>query len=136
IVTFDSSKFFELQGGPLQFAAGLERREESSAYINDEFVKSGRSEGAPQPDAVGGFDVVEGFVEVNAPLLRDVRGAHRLSVDAAYRYADYSTVGGTDAWKLGLIYAPVRDVTFRGTYAQAVRAPNITEAFLPATASF
>lgn len=136
IVTFDSSKFFELQGGPLQFAAGLEHREESSAFINDEFVKSGRSESAPQPDATGGFDVSEAFIEVNVPLLRDAPMAYRLSFDAAYRYADYSTVGGAEAWKAGLIYAPIKDITFRGTYARAVRAPNITEAFLPATSGF
>lgn len=136
IVTFDSSKFFSLPGGPLQFAAGLEHREETSKSINDEFVKSGRSESAPQPDAFGGFDVSEGFIEVNAPILRDAPGAYRLSFDAAYRYADYSTVGGAEAWKAGLIYAPIRDITFRGTYARAVRAPNITEAFLPRTAGF
>lgn len=136
IVTFDSSKFFNLQGGPLQFAAGVERREEESSNLNDPFVQSGRSESAPQPDAVGGFDVIEGFVEMNVPLLRDARFAHRLSFDAAYRYADYSTVGGTEAWKAGLVYAPIRDITFRGTYARAVRAPNITEAFLPPTSGF
>ena len=33
-------------------------------------------------------------------------------------------------------YAPIRDLTFRGTYSKATRAPNITEAFLPATPGF
>lgn len=136
VFSFDTSKFFNLQGGPVQFAGGFEYREETSANINDEFVKSGRSESAPQPDASGGFEVAEAFLEFNAPLLSDVTGAYRLSVDGAYRYADYSTVGGAEAWKVGLLYAPIRDITLRGTYSRAVRAPNITEAFLPSTAGF
>jgi iron complex outermembrane recepter protein len=135
-IGFDSSRFLNLPGGPIDMVLGFEYREETSANINDAFVKSGLSETAPQPDAFGGFDVSEGFVEVNVPILADMPFAHRLSVDAAYRYADYSTVGGVEAWKVGLLYAPVRDVAFRGTYSEAVRAPNITEAFLPATSGF
>lgn len=136
IVNFDTSKFFELPGGPIGFAGGIEYRQETSANINDEFVKSGLSETAPQPDAFGGFHVFEVFGEFNAPILADAPFAYRLSVNGAYRYADYSTVGGAEAWSVGAIYAPVRDITFRGTFSSAVRAPNITEAFLPATAGF
>ena len=136
LFNFDTSKFFNLPGGPLAFAGGFEYRKETSENINDPFVKSGLSETAPQPDAYGEFDVTEGFLEFNAPLLADAPFAYRLSIDGAYRYADYSTVGGAEAWKVGGVYAPVRDITFRGTYSRAVRAPNITEAFLPATAGF
>ncbi len=136
LFNFDTSKFFTLPGGPLAFAGGFEYRKETSENINDPFVKSGLSETAAQPDAYGEFDVTEGFLEFNAPLLADKPFAYRLSIDGAYRYADYSTVGGAEAWKVGGIYAPVRDVTFRGTYSRAVRAPNITEAFLPATSGF
>ena len=136
LFNFDTSKFFSLPGGPLAFAGGFEYRKETSENINDPFVKSGLSETAPQPDAYGEFDVTEGFLEFNAPLLADAPFAYRLSIDGAYRYADYSTVGAAEAWKVGGVYAPVRDITFRGTYSRAVRAPNITEAFLPATAGF
>jgi len=136
LFNFDTSKFFNLQGGPVAFAGGFEYRKETSENINDPFVKSGLSDTAPQPDAYGEFDVTEGFLEFNAPLLADLPWAYRLSIDGAYRYADYSTVGGAEAWKVGAIYAPVRDITFRGTYSRAVRAPNITEAFLPSSAGF
>ena len=136
LFNFNTAKFFNLPGGPLAFAGGFEYRKETSENINDPFVKSGLSETAPQPDAYGEFDVTEGFLEFNAPLLADKPFAYRLSIDGAYRYADYSTIGGAEAWKVGAIYAPVRDVTLRGTYSRAVRAPNITEAFLPATATF
>jgi len=136
IVSFDTAKFFNLQGGPIGLAGGFEYREETSENINDPLVKSGVTENAPQPDAFGGFEVTEGFVEFNAPILADLPWAYRFSIDGAYRYADYSTVGAAEAWKVGGIYAPIRDISFRGTYSKAVRAPNITEAFLPATAGF
>ena len=133
---FDTDRFLNLPGGPIAFAGGLEWREERSENINDAFVKSGLTETAPQPDATGGFDVTEAFVEFNAPILSGARFAHRLSVDGAVRIADYSTIGRAEAWKLGAIWAPVADLSFRGTYSEAVRAPNITEAFLPPTATF
>ncbi|WP_084175612.1 TonB-dependent receptor plug domain-containing protein [Brevundimonas bacteroides] len=136
VFNFDTSKFFNLQGGPIGIAGGFEYREETSENINDPLVQSGITENAPQPDAFGQFDVTEGFIEFNAPILADLPFAYRLSLDGAYRYADYSTVGGAEAWKVGAIYAPIRDISFRGTYSRAVRAPNITEAFLPATAGF
>lgn len=136
VFSFDTERFLNLPGGPIGIAGGFEYREETSANINDAFVKTGLSESAPQPDAIGGFDVSEYFAEVNLPLLADMRFAHRLSVDAAYRFADYSHAGEAEAWKVGFLYAPVRDVSFRGTYGKAVRAPNITEAFLPNTAGF
>lgn len=136
VFSFDTERFLNLPGGAIGVAGGFEYREETSANINDAFVKTGLSESAPQPDATGGFDVSEYFVEVNAPLLADMPFAYRLSVDGAYRMADYSHAGEAEAWKVGFLYAPVRDVSFRGTYGKAVRAPNITEAFLPNTAGF
>ncbi|WP_171981973.1 TonB-dependent siderophore receptor [Brevundimonas sp. LM2] len=136
LFNFDTAKFFSLQGGPIGFAGGFEYRKETSENINDPLVASGITDSAAQPDAFGEFDVTEGFVEFNAPLLADLPFAYRLSVDGAYRYADYSTVGGAEAWKVGGLYAPIRDISFRGTYSKAVRAPNITEAFLPASAGF
>jgi iron complex outermembrane receptor protein len=133
---FDTERFLTLPGGAIAFAGGVEHREESSANINDAFVQSGLSETAPQPDAVGGFKVSEGFIETSIPLLADTTLAERLTIDGAYRYADYSHAGIARAWKVGGFWAPINDLAFRGTYAIAVRAPNITEAFLPPTAAF
>jgi outer membrane receptor protein involved in Fe transport len=73
---------------------------------------------------------------VNLPLLKDARFAQLLSFGAAIRASDYSTVGQTSTWKVDAVYAPVRSVSFRGTYAQAVRAPNIAELFSPETTTF
>ncbi len=76
------------------------------------------------------------FGEVNVPLLANMRFADLLSFGAAARVSDYSTVGSTRTWKFDGIYAPIRDIRFRGSYSQAVRAPNIGELFLPTTGMF
>lgn len=132
----DSSNFFSLQGGPVDVAFGFEWREETSATTTDAFTQAGLSGSAATPDSYGEYDVTEGFVEVNLPLLAGLTGIEELTVDAAYRTADYSHVGSTDAWKLGLMYAPIEDVRLRGTIGQAVRAPNITETFSPISPGF
>jgi outer membrane receptor protein involved in Fe transport len=133
---FDTERFFKLQGGGIGFAGGFEYRKEESENINDPFVQSGITETAPQPDATGGFNVKEVFAEFDAPILKDKPFAYRLSIDGAVRYADYSHAGDATSYKVGGIWAPAKELTFRGTYSRAVRAPNITEAFLPATAGF
>ncbi len=85
----------------------------------------------PVTPAAGSFDVKELFAEVNVPVLKEAKYADRLSFGAAFRASDYSTVGQTNSWKLDTVYAPIRSVTLRATYAQAVRAPNIAELFSP-----
>ncbi|RYD61776.1 MAG: TonB-dependent receptor, partial [Sphingomonadales bacterium] len=56
--------------------------------------------------------------------------------NAALRLSDYSTVGKTTTYAFSGIYAPVADIRFRGTYSQAVRAPNITELFSPVNGTY
>lgn len=132
----DSAAFFELPGGPIDVAFGFEWREETSGTKVDAFTQAGLSGSAASPDTYGEYDVTEGFVEVNLPLLAGLTGIEELSVDMAYRTADYSHSGSADAWKIGLMYAPIQDLRLRGTIGQAVRAPNITEAFSPVSPGF
>jgi len=74
--------------------------------------------------------VFEGFVEASLPLLSGRFLAEELTLDAAYRTADYTHSGSADAWKVGAIWAPFGQLSLRATYSEAVRAPNIEEAFL------
>ena len=84
----------------------------------------------------GEFDVTDLFVEVAVPLLADLPLAQELTVDGAFRYADYSTIGGAETWKLGGIWTPIDDISFRATVSQAIRAPNINELFSPLQPAF
>ncbi|MEL7297901.1 MAG: TonB-dependent receptor, partial [Pseudomonadota bacterium] len=82
---------------------------------------------------VGEYDVADVFFEASAPLLVGRTFAEELTVDAAVRFADYSTIGDATTWKTSISYAPVSDIRFRATLSEAVRAPNITELFAPTT---
>jgi len=76
----------------------------------------------------GAVKVTDLFMEGRLPIVQDKPGFQSLSFDTAYRYSDYGDVT-TDTYKLGLEWAPVEDVRFRGSYQRAVRAANIVELF-------
>ncbi len=84
----------------------------------------------------GSYDVIEIFGEIGTTLLRDIPLIHEFRFEGAARFSSYSTVGGVFTYAANGIWAPVRDLRLRGTYARAVRAPNITELFAPPQAAF
>jgi iron complex outermembrane receptor protein len=132
----DFGSHLELPGGSIGFAVGAEYRRETSASNPAQEIVDGLTWVGPITPSDGSFDVKELFAEVNLPVLVDAPYASRLSFGGAFRASDYSTVGQTNSWKVDAVYAPVEAVTFRGTYAQAVRAPNIAELFSPRSSEF
>ena len=122
--TGDTNRFANLPGGPVYFAGGVEYRDESAAFDWDTLEELGAF-GAPASDSSASFDVSEVFAEVSVPVL------DTLTLDGAIRYADYSHAGGATAWKVSGNFTPVERFGIRGTYSEAVRAPNLTEAFSP-----
>lgn len=136
-VNGDFGALFELPGGPVGFAFGAEYRKEKSTDTPDQLIQDGafRDFAAVAPSS-GKFDVKEVFAELNVPILAEMPFAELLSASAAIRVSDYSTIGTTTTWKLDAIYAPIADVRFRGSYSQAVRAPNIGELFQPNSGTF
>ena len=135
-LTGDMGSVLALPGGPIGFAVGAEYRRESSESDPADEIRDGLTWVGPISESSGRFDVKEIFAEINVPVLRDAPYANRLSFGAAFRASDYSTVGKTNSWKLDGLYSPVRSLTFRATYAQAVRAPNISELFSPDSTTF
>lgn len=141
-VSGDTEGFFSLPGGPVGFALGVEyRKEDAKSYASNEELL-GASLGydvtwlGQGSNLVGGFDVKEIFGEVSLPLLADLPFVQALTLDGAYRYSDYSTAGGTEAYKVGLLWEMNDSVFLRGTTARSVRAPNISELFLPLSQTF
>jgi len=132
----DFGSTMELPGGSIGFAFGAEYRRETSDSDPAQEIQDGLTWVGPIAPTPGSFDVKEVFAEINLPVLVNAPFANRLSFGAAVRASDYSTVGSTNSWKVDAVYAPVRSVTFRATYAQAVRAPNIAELFSPESTSF
>ena len=127
---------FSLWGSPIAVAFGGEYRRESSSEVFDPFTQAGLSAGNQITNTKGKFNVKEGFAEIVAPIVEDRPFLHYLGVEAAARYADYSTVGSVWSWKVGGTWAPVSDIRFRAVYSRATRAPNIGELFSSLSQTF
>ncbi len=133
----DTGAFFNLPGGPVGFAAGFEYRKETSDFRPSQYSMDGALiDNSPSQPEKGSFDVKELFGEIRLPILSKMPLAYDLSLGGAIRVSDYSTVGTTTTWNVNGTYAPVRDVTFRGTYSRSVRAPNISELYAPQNGTF
>ena len=117
----------------LQFNIGAEWREEKADFLPDAASQAGNAAGSggPTPPISGQFRVREVFTEARLPLANHITGADDLSLEGGYRYSKYSEGFNTNTYKVGLEWAPVRDLRFRGSYQRAVRAPNIGELFTP-----
>jgi iron complex outermembrane recepter protein len=125
-----------LWAAPIGFAVGAEYRWEKSESTPDTINTTFDTFGNQLFPSVGSFDVKEAFAEVRIPIAADRPFFHDLTLNGAVRVSEYSTVGTTWTYQVGGVFAPVRDIRFRGTYSQAVRAPNIGELFGPAQQTF
>jgi outer membrane receptor protein involved in Fe transport len=122
---------FDLPNGPLGVALGGEYHREKISAIYDPFTQSGYSSQQLSGNEVGRYNSKEAFVELNAPIFGRHPFVYELSLEAAARYSDYSTVGSVWSYKYGGTYAPTPDIRFRSVYARAVRAPNLNELYSP-----
>jgi len=137
-VSGDSSDLFELPGGPVRFVVGGEYRREEAFQLADPLSRAGATffNAFPTFDPPP-FEVIEGFGELELPILRDVPFAQELTVTGAARYSDYNTSAGTTfAWNVNGTWAPVSDLRFRANFSRAVRVPTIGDLFTPPTQSF
>lgn len=124
-----SGTLFKGWAGPIRFATGGEYRSEKIVLTTDSLSPTGAFLlGNPNPWN-GKYNVKEGFVEVIAPLAKDLPLIRDLELNAAGRITDYSTSGQVSTWKLGLSYKPVDDLRLRGTRSRDIRAPNLSELY-------
>jgi len=131
-----NSALFSLPAGDVGFAGGVEYRKEQSQENTDPLSALGLTFLNAIPSRGGEYDVKEAFVETTVPLLADLPGVNRLALDLAGRYSDYSTIGETKTWNIGLDWEIISSLRFRGTLAKAVRAPSIGELFNPQSQNF
>lgn len=137
-VAVTNSNLFDLGAGGVGVAFGAEWRKESGRTDPDQNLASGNVAGFnPGAPTGGNYNVTEFFAEVNVPLLADRPFAHRLELNGAARYSNYSNaVENVFTWAAGAIYEPVRGVGIRGQYQRAIRGPSVYELFLGQTVSF
>jgi outer membrane receptor protein involved in Fe transport len=117
----------------LKLVFGTEYRQETIQFLPDaELLQADLAGlGSPTIGYAGGFHVWEGFTEARLPLVRNAPGFQVLDLDGSYRYSSYTSGFNTNTYAVGLTWAPVKDIRFRGSYNQAVRAPNAAELSKP-----
>jgi len=109
---------------PVGVVLGVEYRKDESIFRPDTFLSSGDVLGfnAGNPTE-GSYDSTEIFGEASVPL------TDQIEAWGAYRYSDYSNIGGVSSFATALSYSPTDRARFRLGYQQAVRAPNVAELF-------
>ncbi|WP_293977087.1 TonB-dependent receptor [Sphingomonas sp.] len=116
----------------VSIAFGTEYRSTHSQYIPDSAVASGDALGlGVGKPTKGGYNVKEAFAELRVPLVANRPGVYRLELTGAGRYSHYSleAVRGTWTFGGGVEYSPFRQITLRGQYSRAVRAPSVAELY-------
>jgi outer membrane receptor protein involved in Fe transport len=122
-----------LPAGKVAVAFGGEYRHEEGGIIASRTDNGGATTAWGAGNFVpyqGQYNVKEGFLEVDAPLLKD-QYVQSLNLNAAGRFTDYSTSGAVQTWKLGLTSQVNDDVRLRTTWSLDIRAPIISELFAP-----
>ncbi|HEY2028926.1 MAG TPA: TonB-dependent receptor [Myxococcales bacterium] len=117
---------------PASLAVGYEFRRQSGAQVADPIVNSGDSADFNFKSTNGYYVANEAYAELSVPILSNVPGVEALEASAAARFVNFTTFGTNFTYKFGARYTPIRDVTVRGTYSTAFRAPNISELYLGA----
>ena len=114
----------------IQLAFGAEYRKDTLDNQTDELLSTAQlsGSGGATISISGETSVTDLFTEFRIPILEGMPFADSLSVDGAYRYSDYDELT-TDTYKVGMDWAPIQDVKFRGSYQKAVRAANVVELF-------
>ncbi|MFC4931769.1 TonB-dependent receptor plug domain-containing protein [Massilia sp. GCM10023247] len=122
-----AGELFQLPAGALGLAVGIEHREVKGYDIPDQFSQSGYSTNLSGQATVGRYSVREAYAELNIPVLKAKPFAELLSFNLATRHSDYSNFGVTNNSKASFMWKPVKDVLFRGTWAEGFRAPTVDD---------
>jgi outer membrane receptor protein involved in Fe transport len=128
----------KLPAGEWKVAVGYENRRESAEFTPDNFYL--QDLGQAQVTAVAGaYHTNEAYVETLIPIFepaQDIPVLHRVEIEGAARRVDNSIAGSATTWTEGLKWAPTQDIQFRANRTKSIRAPAITELFLPSATVF
>jgi outer membrane receptor protein involved in Fe transport len=130
---------FKLFGNDTRFNIGYEHRNEKGAFTPSDFEQQGLGRSVAIAPLSGQYNTDEVFGEIEVPLVTRENGLsflNQLTVFGRGRYVDNTVNGGFFSWTAGGIISPIPDISFRGNFTRAFRAPAITELFLPTSNAF
>jgi outer membrane receptor protein involved in Fe transport len=138
-----SGPIFELPAGSVDAVFGVFYKKDEYKFRADDVLRAVLPDGRPDVAGFNATDNVDGddhntdlYTEILFPLLSGQPGAESLEAVLGYRYSDYASAGGVDAYKAELLYQPISPLRFRGSYQRAVRAASVYELYLPQVQSF
>jgi len=116
-----STEFGQLAGGAFGVAGGIEIRRESIDLVPDPDNAAGNILGLANTAVKGGRTVKSAFVELRAPVLKN------LVLDAAGRVDKYPGIKTNFVPKVGFKWDANSVLSVRGTYAEGFRAPAVSQ---------
>jgi iron complex outermembrane receptor protein len=127
-----TGELFDMPAGVVDFSLGVEWRYAAALFVPDEFLRSGDVVGF-NPGLPTGGDVTarEIYGEVRVPLLSNLPLVQNLTANGAFRFSDYDLdgVGGVWTYLYGADWEVTDDLTFRGQFQRAIRAPNVGDLY-------
>jgi hypothetical protein len=145
---FTTGPMFQMPAGDAMAAVGFMYKDDDYKFLPDPVLTATSADpvtGSTRVD-ISGFNAQqpvvgrtisrEAYLEASFPLLGDMTAIQALDFTVGYRYADHSVVGDMSSYKAEGTWDINDAFTIRGGYQRAVRAPNISELFRPATINF
>lgn len=120
---------WELPAGKVAVAFGMGYRKEAGFSFTTMIAQQngyGQGNGTTMPPSQ--YNVLEGFGEIDAPILKNTI-VNSLDVTAAGRMTSYSTSGLVETWKLGATSQVNEDIKLRTTWSVDIRAPQLSDLF-------
>jgi iron complex outermembrane recepter protein len=111
-------------------ALGYEYRNVQGEALQDPITDAGENSDQNIRSTRGGYHVNEGYAELSVPVVSHIPYVEDFEASAAVRVFDYSNFGSDYTYKFGGRWSIFRDVTLRGTYSTAFRAPSVNDLFL------
>ncbi|MGD9812293.1 MAG: TonB-dependent receptor [Sphingobium sp.] len=132
------SLFDGFGAGPVAAALGAEYRSDTGDVTHGNLPYYDDFAGSFGLDYSGKIKVLEGFSELNVPVLRNAPLGNFLEFNGAIRYtrskASNGVTGETKtihatSWKVGAVYEPLDLIRFRATRSRDIRAAGFRELF-------
>ncbi len=133
-----SGDVIKLPAGEVKAAVGFENRRESAKFTPDSFYTGGFGQ-IVTAAVEGSYRTNEVYAETLIPIfepLQEIPFLHQVELEGAVRRVDNSIAGNSTTWTGGIRWAPTQDLQFRANKTKSIRAPAVTELFLPSATSF
>ena len=134
---------YTLPAGDIQFAVGVEQRDESLQFWSDAAQNLKLTRSSVQPNNYVMYDTKEDYFELSVPLVDESMGLNfkgygivNLRLDASQRNIDNSFSGEYTVDAANIYWQVSDDIAIRGGTQNAVRTPDLESVFGPLSTTY